>query len=120
MLRWADGTEVTLVLENGVFRIASAGYLPAGGATPEQTALAGFRDVLKRRSYPGILRLLSPALRAAVEGQLKGLETALDQPDATKMQNPSANGDEVEIKLQNGHRLRLKRIDGKWYIDNFE
>lgn len=119
ILQYEDGTSVALELENGVFRIASAGYLPAGGATPEQTALA-FRDVLKRRSYPGILRLLSPALRAAVEGQLKGLETALDQPDATKMQNPSANGDEVEIKLQNGHRLRLKRIDGKWYIDNFE
>lgn len=119
VLQYEDGSSVALELENGVFRIASAGHLPAGGASPEQTALA-FRDVLKRRSYPGILRLLSPSLRAAVEGQLKGLETALDQPDATKMSTPNANGDEVEIKLQNGHRLRLKRIDGKWYIDNFE
>lgn len=119
VLQYEDGSSVALELENGVFRIASAGHLPAGGASPEQTALA-FRDVLKRRSYPGILRLLSPSLRAAVEGQLKGLETALDQPDATKMQTPNANGDEVEIKLQNGHRLRIKKIDGKWYIDNFE
>ena len=119
MLHYTDGTSVALTLENGVFRVAHAGFVPGGGATPEQAATA-FHDVLKRRSYPGILRLLSPTLRAAVEGQLKGLETALDQPGWSVTPSPSGNADEAEIKLQNGHRIKLKRIDGVWYIDNFE
>lgn len=117
VLRWDDGTEASLVLEKGQFRVKSAVLMPGGGSRPEET-IAGFRDALHRRSYPALLRMLSPALRAAVEAQLKGLENAIGDPE--KLPIPPDAGDEIEIKLENGHKLRLKRIDKTWYIDNFE
>ncbi|MBI2392371.1 MAG: hypothetical protein HYV09_22485 [Deltaproteobacteria bacterium] len=117
ILRWDDGTEASLVLENGRFRVRNAVLMPGGGTRPEE-AIAGFRDALRRRSYPALLRMLTPALRAAVEAQLKGIESAIGDPE--KLPIPSDAGDEVEIKLENGHKLRLKRIDKTWYIDNFE
>lgn len=117
ILRWEDGTEASLVLEKGQFRVQSALLMPGGGSRPEE-AIAGFRDALHRRSYPALLRMLSPALRAAVEAQLKGLEKSIGDPE--KLPIPPDAGDEIEIKLENGHKLRLKRIDKTWYIDNFE
>jgi hypothetical protein len=117
ILRWDDGTEASLVLEKGEFRVQSAVLMPGGGSRPEET-IAGFRDALHRRSYPALLRMLSPSLRAAVEAQLKGLEQGIGDPE--KLPIPADAGDEIEIKLENGHKLRLKRIDKTWYIDNFE
>lgn len=117
VLRWDDGTEASLVLSNGRFFVQSAMLMPGGGATASE-AVAGFRDALRRRSYPALLRMLTPSLRAAVEAQLKGLEKSIGDPD--KLPYPTDSGDELEIKLENGHKLRLKRVDKTWYIDNFE
>ena len=116
-LRYADGSEAALTLEGGTFAIASAGMLPGGGATAQE-ALAALRDVLRRRSYPALLRLLSPELRASVEAQLRGLVEALDDPSAIAI--PPGSGDDIEIKLSNGHRVRLRREQGTWYVENFE
>ncbi len=113
-----DGKKASLVLKGGRFFVQNAMFLPGGAATREEVVTA-FHEAIKTRSYSMILRLLSPALRAAVEAQLKGIEKALDQPDAVQIP-PDATGDEVEIKLENGHKLRLKRVDKTWYIDNFE
>jgi hypothetical protein len=114
-LHFEDGAEAALTLKDGKFWIASAGMLPGGGATPEE-ALASLRDILKRRSYPALLRLLTPQLRAAVEAQLRGLVEALENPGA--LQIPP--GDDPEIKLENGHKVKLRRDQGTWYVDNFE
>src|SRR6185369_8820194 len=58
-VRYADGEDATLVLDDqGAFRIATADALPAGARTPEQ-ALEQLRRVLARRSYAGLLRVLS-------------------------------------------------------------
>jgi hypothetical protein len=116
-LRYEDGSEAALVLEDGKFSVASAGMLPGGGSTAQE-ALSALRDVLKRRSYPALLRLLSPELRAQVEAQLRGLVEALDDPSAIAI--PPGSGDDVEIKLSNGHRVRLRREQGTWYVENFE
>lgn len=117
VVQWDDGTEASLVLENGRFTVKSAMLMPGGGASPAE-AVAGFRDALRRRSYPALLRMLTPALRATVEAQLRGLEKSIGDPN--KLPYPSDSGDEVEIKLENGHKLRLKRVDKTWYIENFE
>lgn len=117
VLKWDDGTEASLVLHDGKFRVQSAMLMPGGGATAAE-AVAGFRDALRRRSYPALLRMLTPALRATVEAQLKGLEKSIGDPD--KLPYPSDSGDEIEIKLENGHKIKLKKIDKTWYIDNFE
>lgn len=115
-LRFEDGSEASLTLKDGKFWVATTGML-SGGSTPEE-ALAGLRDTLKRRSYPALLRLLTPALRAAVEAQLKGLVEALENPNALLI--PPGAGDEVEVKLSNGHKVKLRREQGTWYVENFE
>jgi len=115
-LRFEDGSEASLTLKDGKFWVATTGML-SGGSTPEE-ALAGLRDTLKRRSYPALLRLLTPALRAAVEAQLKGLVEALENPSA--LQIPPGAGEEVEVKLSNGHKVKLRREQGTWYVENFE
>ncbi len=118
VLRYEDGTEASLVLEADGFRVANAVHVPGPSKSPEE-AVAGFRVALKQRSYPAVLRLLSPTLRATVEAQLAGLEKAI--PDDPKKVVPSdQKGDVIDVPLENGHRLRLKRIDGSWYIDDFE
>jgi hypothetical protein len=117
ILRWDDGAEASLILESGKFRVKNAILMPGGGATPTE-AVAGFREALRRRSYPALLRFLSPALRATVEAQLKGLEKSIGEPE--KLPYPTDAGDEIEIKLENGHKIKLKRVEKTWYIDNFE
>jgi hypothetical protein len=65
-LRFDDGEEATLDLRQGRFQVTASGALPGGARTPEQ-ALVGLRQVLARRSYAGLMRVLSPSTRAAVE-----------------------------------------------------
>lgn len=116
-VRYDDGSEASLTLEDGKFRVASAGVLPGGGSTPEE-ALAAFRETLKRRSYPAMLRVLTPQMRASIEAQLRGLAEALEDPSA--LQIPTTSGDELEVKLKDGHRVKLRRENKIWYVENFE
>ncbi len=116
-VRYEDGSEASLTLEDGRFYVASAGVLPGGGSTPEE-ALAAFRETLKRRSYPAMLRVLTPTVRAAVEAQLRGLVEALADPSAVQI--PATTGDELDVKLKDGHRVKLRRENKIWYVENFE
>jgi hypothetical protein len=116
-LRYADGAEVTLTLSSDGFRVASAGLLPGGGASPDQ-AIASLREALKRRSYPALLRVLSPDLRAAVEAQLRGLIDALDDP-ATRGIEPGTQAT-VTVPLPDGHSVTLRRDGTTWFIENFK
>jgi hypothetical protein len=115
-LRFADGEEVALELEKGAFRIASAGALPAGGVTPEE-ALDQLRRVLARRSYAGLLRVLTPATRAAVERDLRSLVEGLERPDTLPIQ---VTGDGAAASVPNGHHVRLRRESGWWRVEDFD
>ncbi|HLK38367.1 MAG TPA: hypothetical protein VKU41_16505, partial [Polyangiaceae bacterium] len=61
-LRFADGEEAALDLHDGRYWVTAAGALPGGARTPEE-ALDQLRRVLARRSYAGLLRVLSPQTR---------------------------------------------------------
>src|SRR5581483_8303244 len=84
-LRFADGEEAALDLRSGRFYVTSAGALPGGARTPEE-ALDQLRRVLARRSYAGLLRLLSPATRAAIENDVRALVDGLSEPAALPVQ----------------------------------
>ncbi len=116
-VRFDDGSEASLSYEEGRFRVASAGVLPGGGSTPEE-ALAALRETLQRRSYPALIRVLTPEVRASVEAQLRGLVEALADPSAAQL--PSTSGDELDVKLKDGHRVKLRRENKIWYVENFE
>jgi hypothetical protein len=114
-VRYADGEIVALDLEEGTFRLTAAEALPASARTPAQ-ALVQLRKVLARRSYAGLLRVLSPRTRAAVEKDLRSLVEGLTEPESLKI---DVVGDSATVVVPGGHQVRLRREDGIWHIDDF-
>jgi len=115
-LRYADGETVTLTFERGAFRIASAGALPSGAKTPD-LALDELRRVLARRSYAGILRVVTPATRLALENDLRSLVKGLERPETLPVR---IEGDVADVVVPGGHHVRMKRQGGVWRVDDFD
>lgn len=115
-VRYADGEDATLELEDGAFRITAADALPAGARSPEQ-ALEQLRRVLARRSYAGLMRVLTPATRGAIESELRTLVEGLAHPEGLEVR---ADGDSAEVKVQGGHSVKLTREGGIWRVEDFE
>ena len=115
-LRFADGEEAALELKGGRYGVAAAGSLPGGARTPEE-ALDQLRRVLARRSYSALIRVLSPAARAAIESDLRALVDGLSEPGMLPVQ---INGDAALIPVAGGHQVRLRREAGVWRVEDFD
>lgn len=115
-VRFADGEDAVLALEDGAFRVTSAEALPSAARTPSD-ALAALRRVLARRSYAGLLRVLSRETRAAMERDLAAIVDGLTRPDSLDVR---IKGDEAQVELAGGHLVRLKREAGVWRVEDFD
>lgn len=115
-LRYEDGEEAQLELKEGRFWITSSGALPGGSRTPEQ-ALDQLRRVLARRSYAGLMRVLTPATRAAIEQDLRSLVSGLERPETLHLE---VAGDGAVVVIPGGHSVKLKREGGVWRVDDFD
>jgi hypothetical protein len=115
-VRFADGEEARLPLENGTFRVGAAGGLPAAARTPAD-ALAELRRALARRSYAGLIRVLSKETRAAIERDLSGLVDGLAHPETLDVK---IAGDRASVELAGGHKVRLRRESGVWVVEDFD
>jgi len=115
-LRYDDGEEAQLELRDGRFWITASGALPGGSRTPEQ-ALDQLRRVLARRSYAGLMRVLTAGTRAAIEQDLRSLVTGLERPETLHVQ---VAGDAATVTVPGGHVVRLKRDGGVWRVDDFD
>jgi hypothetical protein len=115
-LRYEDGEEAQLELREGRFWITASGALPGGSRTPEQ-ALDQLRRVLARRSYAGLMRVLTPATRAAIEQDLRSLVSGLERPETLHVE---VTGDGATVTVPNGHSVKLKREGGVWRVDDFD
>jgi phosphoglycolate phosphatase-like HAD superfamily hydrolase len=115
-LRYADGEEAALELRDGHYRVTAAGALPGGAKTPEE-ALDQLRRVLARRSYSGLMRVLSPATRASIESDLRALVDGLDKPGTLPVQ---VTGDTAIVQVPGGHQVKLRREGGVWRVDDFD
>jgi hypothetical protein len=115
-IRFKDGEQATLVLERGRFRVSSAGTMPGGAHSPEE-ALEQLRRAVSRRSYAALLRVLSPATRAAVERDLRSLVIVLEKSDSLPLQ---VSGDVATVQAPGGHRVKLRREAGVWYVEDFD
>jgi hypothetical protein len=115
-LRFADGEEAALELRDGRYWITAAGALPGGARTPEE-ALDQLRRVLARRSYAGLMRILSPATRTSIENDLRGLVEGLVTPDTLPVQ---VTGDSALVNVPGGHVVKLRREGGVWRVDDFD
>lgn len=115
-VRFEDGEEAALAWQDGRFWVESAGALPGGARTPEE-ALDQLRRVIARRSYAGLMRVVSPATRAALENDLRALVTGLEHPDTLPVQ---VSGEGATVNVPGGHHVRLKREAGIWRVDDFD
>ncbi|HEY8038450.1 MAG TPA: hypothetical protein VIF15_01600 [Polyangiaceae bacterium] len=115
-LRYADGEEAALELHDGRYWVTAAGALPGGARTPEE-ALEQLRRVLARRSYAGLMRVLSPATRAAIELDLRTLVDGLDEPGTLPVQ---VTGDSAVVNVPGGHQVKMKRDGGVWRVEDFD
>lgn len=115
-LRYDDGEEAQLELRDGRFWITSSGALPGGSRTPEQ-ALDQLRRVLARRSYAGLMRVLTPSTRAAIEQDLRSLVLGLERPETLHV---TVTGDTATVTVPGGHLVKLKRDGGVWRVDDFD
>ncbi|MFO0616627.1 MAG: hypothetical protein U0414_28800 [Polyangiaceae bacterium] len=115
-VKFADGEEASRAVERDGYKITAADALPAAADTPAQ-ALGDLRRVLARRSYPGLVRVLSPTMRAAIEDYVRSLVEGLENPEGLDIQ---VSGDNGVVDLPGGHRVRLKRAEGKWHIEDVE
>ena len=115
-LRYADGEEAALDLRDGRYWVTAAGALPGGGRTPGE-ALEQLRRVLARRSYTGLMRILSPATRAAIESDVRSFVDGLNEPETLPVQ---VTGDTALVPVPGGHQVKLKRESGVWRVDDFD
>ena len=116
MVPFADGERAALRLEQGEYRIGAADALPADARTVAQ-ALGQLRRVIARRSYQGLLRVLTPRSRAAIEEDLRTLVDGLEEPDGLDVK---VTGDIAVVTVPGGHFVRLKRDVGVWRIEDFD
>jgi hypothetical protein len=116
LIRFADGEQAELSLEEGVFRVGSAAALPAAARTPSE-ALSGLRQALARRSYPAMVRVLSAETRSALESDLAAIVSGLEDPETLDVE---VEGDEAEVELPGGHVIKLKREAGVWRVEDFK
>ncbi|MGH7271872.1 MAG: hypothetical protein ACREJ3_15690 [Polyangiaceae bacterium] len=115
-LRFHDGEEAALDLSHGRYEVTSAGTLPGGGRTPEE-ALDQLRRILARRSYPGMMRILSQRTRSEIERYIQSIVDGLSQPGDRTIQ---VVGETAVIPLPGGHRVQLSRENGVWKIDDLD
>lgn len=105
-----------VVLEEGRFRIAAAAALPAGAESPRD-ALRELRDVLARRSFAGLLRVLTRDSAQSLDGGLEDIVGALAEPSTVRI---DVEGRRATAQLPGGHTVTLEREDGIWRVKEFD
>ena len=115
-LQFAGGETATLVLEDGVARVAAAGALPGGGGTPE-AALASFRSALLQWLDGGALGPLTTSTRRRSDAHWRALAEGLERPERLLVQ---VDGDRAKVDVEPGHFVALRREGGLWRVEDFE
>ena len=73
--------------------------------------------MLARRSYAGLMRVLSPATRRRSRTTCARLVEGLDAPDTLPVQ---VTGDSAVVSVPGGHLVKLRREGGVWRVDDFD
>jgi len=115
-VKYGDGEHAALSVEAGEYRLSAADALPAEAKSPAQ-ALEQLRRVLARRSYAGLIRVLSPRTRAAMEEDLRSLVEGLEEPEGLDV---DITGDSAVVSVPGGHLVRLRREGGIWHVEDFD
>ncbi|HEY8944355.1 MAG TPA: hypothetical protein VIM73_08835 [Polyangiaceae bacterium] len=114
VVRYDDGEQAVLELEDGTFTVGSAAALPSAPRTPAQ-ALGDLRQALARRSYAAFVRVLSAESRSALESDVSALVRGLEDPETLEI---DVRGEGAEVELPGGHVVKLKRERGVWRVED--
>jgi hypothetical protein len=113
---FSDARSATVVLEDGRFRVAAAAALPARASTPAE-ALQELREVLARRSFAGLVRVLTTDAGRALDAHLASVVQALGDPGTVEIE---VDGRRATARLPGGHTVKLEREDGTWRVRDFD
>jgi hypothetical protein len=116
VVRFLDGEQAELVVQDGQLRIGAADALPMGAHTPAQ-ALNELRIALARRSYAALLQVLTSEARSAVDNDLRSLVVGLEHPETLDVR---VSGDTAQVEIPGGHSVTLKREAGVWRVEDFD
>src|SRR5262245_56791874 len=113
---YSDARVASVVLEDGSFRVAAAAALPVHAASPED-ALQELREVLARRSFAGLLRVLTADAGRSLDAHLASVVEALWDPATVEIE---VDGRRATARLPGGHTVKLEREDGAWRVRDFD
>lgn len=108
----ASGETVTLVLEDGRWRLDGDVLGAATLRTPRDAVLA-LRRALVRRSLPGLLRVLAREPRAEVEAEVGRV---LDETEDELDLDYEVRGNEALVRTTGGREILMIREGGEWRI----
>ena len=115
-IEYSEERIASVVLEDGAFRVEAAAALPARAASPED-ALRELREVLARRSFAGVLRVLTVDVARSLDAQLASVVEALGDPATVDIE---VDGRRATARLPGGHTVKLEREDGAWRVRDFD
>jgi hypothetical protein len=115
-VEYSEERIAAVVLEDGAFRVEAAAALPARAASPED-ALRELREVLARRSFAGLLRVLTADAARSLDAQLASVVEALADPATVEIE---VDGRRATARLPGGHTVKLEQEDGAWRIRDFD
>ena len=101
------------------WRIAEPGLAGAVTTSPAAAARA-LREALLHRSLPALLAVLSATARGALQAEMQAIIDALADPSALETTSTSNSGQRVEVRLPDGHTLRLVREGSNWRVDDVQ
>jgi hypothetical protein len=73
--------------------------------------------VLARRSFAGLLRVLTADAGRVLDSQLTSVADALVDPAAVAIE---IDGRRATARLPGGHTVKLEREDGAWRVRDFD
>lgn len=111
-----DGRRAELALEDGVFRVHSAGMLPARPSSPEAAAM-NLRDAVLFRNYYQIEQALSAEAREEFVAAFERLGASLESLDTATV---NVREDRATIEFMDGRTIFLRREGTTWKIEGFE
>ncbi|MEI8257844.1 MAG: hypothetical protein WCJ30_19385 [Deltaproteobacteria bacterium] len=101
------------------WRVAEPGLGGTLAGTPAAAARA-LRAALQRQSLPALLSVLSATARGALRAEMRAMIDALADPSALETTSTSNSGQRVELRLPDGHTLRLVREGSSWRVDDVQ
>lgn len=111
-IRLDSGDVATFQLHGGRWRIAEGAAGAVSLTSPTQT-LRALRRALLRRSYRGVLRVLSREARAQVEDEIARIIEGIEDEESLTIE---VTGNRARVIYDENHFLELQREDGEWMI----